>query len=142
MHDRDDYGAMCPYCVLGDYMERERLARQCKHWGWRRWRLSHWIAGRLYTSGITSGGGGWAHGDGCNGCMFSLPRFRGKRVYILFVKRETWRCWLRGRHRRGEEVGFGFCGKCAPWPCCGSITVEHDPGCAEDDPRQPEAVSA
>jgi hypothetical protein len=141
VHDRDDYGAGCPYCWTADYAERERLARQCKHWGWRRWKLAHWIAGRLYTSGISSGGGSWAMGDGCNGCLATLPRLRGKRVYILFVMREVWRCWLVGRHRRGVEVGFGFCGKCVPWQCCGSVREEHADGCPEGDPRDPSVVA-
>jgi hypothetical protein len=40
----------------------------------------------------------------------------------------TWRCWSRG-HRRGVEVGFGYCGKCVPCPRCGSETAGHYEGC-------------
>ena len=131
VHDREDYGAMCPYCTLGDYMERERLARQCRHWGWRRWKLTHKLIGWAYRLGLTSNGGGWAHGDGCDGCLpTGSVRWRGKRVYILGRSRESWTC-LRSGHRR-REVMHGICGVCAPWPCCGSTAEEHVNGCEGD----------
>lgn len=132
VHDRDDYGAPCPYCVLNGYWEKERLARQCRHWAWRRWKLTHKVCGWLYVLGVTSSGGGWQSGDGHNGCLPDKSlRLRGKRPYLLGVSRETWRCWLVGHHRRGEEVGFGFCGKCMPWPCCGAETADHKPRCPD-----------
>jgi hypothetical protein len=128
------YGNPCPECRLGEYYEKDRQARRCRHWPWRRWRISHRVAGWCYTLGVTSGGGSWTYGDGHSGCMGWLPSLRGKRVYILGVKREVWQCW-RQRHRCGEEVGFGFCGKCVPWSCCGSEREAHAAGCVEDDQR-------
>ncbi len=133
VHEREDYGVPCYACIYADRAEREAEARQCRHWPWRRWKLTHKVAGWLHVTGIASSGGGSKWGDGCNWCLDSLPRYRGKRVYLLGVSRNTWHCWRR-RHRRGEEVGFGFCGKCMPWPCCGAETVQHVTGCREDAP--------
>lgn len=129
-HKREDYGHPCPQCIVADNVARDLEARACRHWGWRRWRLTHRIAGFLYSSGITTGGGS-AWGNGHDWCLDKLPSLRGKRSYVLGFSTNTWRCWLRGRHRRGEEVGFGFCGKCAPWPCCGAKTFDHASGCRE-----------
>jgi len=99
---------------------------------WRRWTITHRFATFLYASGITSNGGSvsWG-GEGHNACH-TLPRLDlHARPYILGVSRDTWRCWLIGHHRRGEEVGFGLCGKCMPWPCCGATTYDHAPSCEE-----------
>jgi len=132
--DHCGYGVPCPQCMYNKLVDDFRKATKtdrCYHWGWRRWKLTHWLAGRAYTLGICSSGGStW--GNGHDWCMDS-PRLRGKRHYILGVSREVWRCWLVGHHRRGEEVGFGFCGKCVPWPCCGSQLEAHTAGCVEGD---------
>ncbi len=129
VHQRDDYGVPCPWCLLDDQAKRDAEARQCRHWGWRRTRLFRWFSFWAYSMGIISGSS-HSTGDGCNWCVRLF--WRGKRPYVLGFSRETWRCWLKGRHRRGEPVGFGFCGKCVPWPCCGSQREAHVQGCAED----------
>jgi hypothetical protein len=132
VHQRDDYGVPCPWCLLADHAKREAEARQCRHWGWRRTRAFRKLVGVAYILGVITGSGStW--GDGHDWCV-TITHFRGERPYILGFSRETWRCWLKGRHRRGEPVGFGFCGKCVPWPCCGSKREAHNPGCVEDVP--------
>lgn len=133
VHDRDDYGVQCPYCRLDEYAEQDRQARQCRHWGWRSWRITRYLTRRAYSLGVISGSC-TSFGDGHDGCVTFSRALRGERPYILGVSREEWRCWLIGHHRRGEPVGFGFCGKCVPWPCCGSIREDHNTGCAEADP--------
>ncbi len=130
VHDRDDYGFTCPLCRLKPHVDAEREAQRCRHWGWRSWRVTSWLASRAYALGVVASSG-VSFGDGHDGCV-GFVRLRGQRPYILGFSRETWRCWSRG-HRRGEHVGFGFCGKCLPWPCCGSQMVEHAAGCKEAD---------
>lgn len=139
--DHCGYGMPCPLCMVAEYVERERQARWCRHWGWRRWPVTAWVLGWAYRLGVVSGYG-ISYGEGHDGCH-KLGSWSGSRPYVLGVRRETWRCWRRG-HRRGEEVGFGFCGKCVPWPCCGAERVDHAPGCVEEYPasRAVEAVSA
>lgn len=141
-HLRDDYGVPCLYCVIAEHAEQERVAQQCRHWGWRTWRATRWAASVAYSLGIIAGyGTTW--GDGHKMCTTFTRGLRGKRSYVLGVSRDTWECWSRG-HLRGEPVGFGFCGKCVPWPCCGSITEDHIEGCAEDertDALRPQGVS-
>ncbi len=134
------YGIPCPDCVYSGVAESLARANRCRHWPWRRWRVTKWAARWAYRLGVVAG---YSTGtaDGCNWCIRSR-RWRGQRPYILGASRDTWRCWLVGRHRRGEEVGFGFCGKCVPWFCCGSIRVEHEDGCAEDAPNGRVAVPA
>lgn len=131
VHNRDDYGSPCWVCIANDHARRDAEARQCRHWSWRRWRITHWLCGQLYVTGLAASGGVTSWADGCNWCQSRLPHLRGKRPYILWADRNTWRCWLVGRHRRGEAVGFGFCGRCVPWSCCGSQVVEHRAGCPE-----------
>ena len=131
VHDRDDYGVPCYLCQAIEREEKDRAARQCRHWGWRSWRATWWLSLKLYALGVSTGGS-ITRGDGHDGCV-TFGRMRGNSSYLLGVSRDTWRCWLSG-HRRGEPVGFGFCGKCMPWPCCGSIREEHNPTCAEADP--------
>lgn len=127
--DCEDYGAPCYRCELNDLYERQRQAEACRHWPWRRWKLTHRAGSLAYQLGVIAGSGTqW--GNGCNHCLTGV-RWRGKRPYLLGAQRETWRCWRQGHHR-GEHVGFGYCGKCQPWPCCGSILMAHEPGCPED----------
>ncbi len=131
VYEREDYGCPCFVCMAEEQAKRDAEARQCRHWPWRSWKVTGRVARWLYALGIVSGTC-WSLGDGHDGCVTFYPR--GSRPYRLGVSKETWRCWLKGRHRRGEEVGFGFCGKCMPWPCCGAETVEHVAGCREDVP--------
>jgi hypothetical protein len=135
--EHNGYGNPCPSCVYNGVAADLRKATKtdrCYHWPWRRWAATKWAAGKAYSLGVISGYSlnGHAPGGWCVGFHRAL---RGKRPYLLGVSRETWRCWLIGHHRRGEEVGFGFCGKCVPWPCCGSQRQEHVAGCVEDDQR-------
>lgn len=129
-HDRDDYGYPCPMCVVVQHNAEQSERDRCRHWPWRSWTVTKRAAGWAYTLGAISG---YSVGtvNGCNWCVQSTIGLRGQRPYVLGVSRETWRCWFRG-HRRGEHVGFGFCGKCQPWPCCGSELQAHVSGCRED----------
>jgi hypothetical protein len=100
-----------------------------QHGAWRTWKASRKVASGLYTLGLLSGFG-TTHSKDCPGCLVGIhwSLFRGP--YVLFTKRETWRCWRAG-HRRGVHVGFGFCGKCVPWHCCGSTGRDHAVDCAD-----------
>jgi hypothetical protein len=136
--DHCGYGLPCPRCMyeqtaadLAKATKRDR----CRHWAWHRWPATRLAVRWAYRLGVISGstwswGGGLVDGAGCDGCVtfrFDLH----PRPYVLGAARSTWRCWSRG-HRRGEEVGFGFCGKCVPWPCCGATRRAHADGCVED----------
>jgi hypothetical protein len=69
VHDRDDYGAPCPQCRLDDYYQKERLARQCRHWPWRRWPVLRWTWRYVLDPlGLTKGTV-WTTGDGHRSCM-------------------------------------------------------------------------
>jgi hypothetical protein len=126
VHQRDDYGIPCPWCLLNDQAKQDAEARQCRHLRWRRTRAFRWLAGMAYSLGVISGSC-HSKADGCDWCVTLY--WRGSRPYILGASRDTWHCWRR-RHRRGEEVGFGFCGKCVPCPDCTSETASHREGCA------------
>jgi hypothetical protein len=129
--DANGYGIPCYRCILSELTAEmhDAEARRLRRWylRWQYWKATSVAAGWAYSLGIVSGytvsvwPGGRTH-------SISL---RGGRPYVLGVKREVWRCWLIGHHRRGEEVGLGFCGKCLPWPCCGSHRVHHNAGCSE-----------
>ena len=138
-----------------DQAEYERLraaqppTRCYGRWHWRRWRLTRWVFSRLYVWGITATGG--CTGNKCEG-LGSLRRdcpghpgwgwiargpgwrsLLGRRVYVLGV-RTDWlrmlpRC-LRAGHWPLEVMGF--CGKCAPWPCCGATGYDHAAWCQGD----------
>lgn len=59
-------------------------------------------------------------------------RWRGKRCSFLYWPRPKWRCVLRYHHWPSDwPVAFSMCGRCVPWPCCGSVRREHAPGCGE-----------
>jgi hypothetical protein len=131
--DHQGYGSPCHQCMYDRIADDLAELRRCRHWGWHRWAVTRRIVGWMYVLGIISGSC-WSTGGGiydCHGCTTFRFDLR-KRPYILGAALETWRCWFHG-HRRGEEVGFGFCGKCVPWTCCGSQAAGHVPGCAEDD---------
>ncbi|MFC0626139.1 hypothetical protein [Kribbella deserti] len=123
--------AACGDCSYADLSSRHQTCNHdINHRAWRQWRAVSWVLGKLYSFGVVSSyGHQW--GGGCNRCIsgpIKWTLFRGP--YVLFAQRETWRCWLAG-HRRGVEVGFGYCGKCVPWPCCGSTTWDHADGCPD-----------
>lgn len=128
--NRDDYGFPCPLCRLKPYIEQDAEDRQCRHWAWRRTAAWRWLVGNAYRFGvISSSRASW--GDGHSWCTDGLS-FRGRRPYILGVSRDTWRCWLKGRHLRGDDLGmFGFCSKCLPCAACGSKRFDHEADCPE-----------
>ena len=95
---------------------------------WRRWRVTNWLVAKAYVLGIIAGSSWCSHPAGG---YVNRVNWRGRRPYLLGLMREEWRCWLVGRHRPGVHVGFGYCGKCVPWTCCGSTDVDHRAGCAE-----------
>ena len=123
------YDRPCPDCVASDAYRRERESR-CKldHRRWKSWRIWWRISSRLYTFGVTSSGGGVSYGR-CEFCgigrQHMAPRWRGKRPYILGVKRETWACLIKRHHRRVEHYPTGLCAICCPCPECGSTDREH-----------------
>jgi hypothetical protein len=135
MPDDDwSYPPPCMYCCYDLISKQHAPCRHAGHGRWRRWKITHKLSLWSYSMGITVGGATTWDGH-CNGCLNSV-RFRGKRHYILGWQREKWRCLLVMRHWPGEMVGMGLCGKCAPWPCCGSTFEAHTEDCPEQfDPR-------
>jgi len=131
--DANGYGIPCWQCITEEDSAQRRAAEDARHghWSrrWRYWPVAQWTARRARSLGVI-GGYGLALED--RGWRLFGVRLKGRRDYILGAPRETWHCWLIGHHRRGEQVGPGFCGKCVPWPCCGSIRVEHQPGCRDN----------
>lgn len=126
----DDYGAPCMYCAWEQLNEAHSGCEHSHHGRWRRWRIAKWLVTQSYVSGLTAGGYGYSMNAHCDWCLSTLPRWRGKRAYVLWVKRETWRCLLRGRHLPGDHIAFGYCSKCLPCPECRSTTAGHHDGCA------------
>jgi hypothetical protein len=126
--------AYCKECSTEAYIAEHRTCEHdIKHRGaWRRWKATSKALSWLYGLGVVKGYG-HSYGRGCNGCISGPVMwtwFHGP--YVLFVSRETWRCWRNG-HRRGEEIGFGFCGKCLPQPCCGNTGSGHNDDCDQND---------
>lgn len=144
--DHCGYGVPCPHCmydgIAADLAKATKRDR-CHHWAWHRWSVTRFAVRWAYGLGVISGsaaswGGGLVDGQGCDWCVTFRFDLR-PRPYVLGASRDTWRCWLRG-HRRGDGIGLGFCGKCMPWTCCGSVREAHAVGCVEDVDRR--AVSA
>lgn len=121
--------AHCHYCSADAYAAEHRTCdHDIKHRGaWRRSKLVRKTVGWLYSFGLVRSFG-TQYGGGCANCLSGIrwTFFQGR--YVLFVDRETWRCWRAG-HRRGDEVGFGYCGKCVPQPCCGNTSLGHNDDC-------------
>jgi hypothetical protein len=106
---------------------------------WRRWRLTHWLLQQSYGLGLIAGSSldthchwdcpghpsswGWVAGD--------IWILRWHRPYVLGWPSWKWGCLIRRRHLPGQEIGFGRCGRCLPWECCGATTVAHAPDCQE-----------
>lgn len=120
------YPPGCAYCSYDAFAAGHRECEHAGHGRWRRWRLTHKLELWAYSMGIVAGGG-TRHGGGCRGCLIG-PRWRGKRPYILGLQREEWSCLRRGHRRRDV---YGWCGVCAPSPCCGSTGYEHAETCPE-----------
>ncbi len=128
--DDDLYPGHCLFCERDDLSRANREQRcRLQHRRWKSWKGWSRIASRLYTLGITSSGGGTSFGR-CEFCGVGrqqiAPRWRGKRHYILGIKRETWRCLLKYHHRRtATYITAGLCSKCCPCPDCGSTDADH-----------------
>jgi hypothetical protein len=114
--NRDEY--------LADLLAERDAARHAGHRAWRRWKLTHRLASRAYVLGLISGSGVSFGGGGCNGCLDIS--WRGRRPYILGLRREQWSCLLVGRHRRRELPGEDICAVCAPCWVCRSTDPLHD----------------
>ena len=122
------------HCIL---CERDDLARQLRkvkcereHRRWKSWSIWWRLAGWLYVIGITASGGGVSYGR-CEFCGIGrqhiAPRWRGKRSYILGMRREEWTCLRRGHRHSPTE--YGLCAICCPCPSCGSTDPEHAGDC-------------
>jgi hypothetical protein len=96
---------------------------------WHYWPIYYrWLSHHAYSLGLCSAGSESWDDDGHHGRI----HWRGKRCYFLYWPRRKWRCVLKFHHWPTPWViGFGLCGKCCPWPCCGAITIGHKPGCLE-----------
>lgn len=121
-------------CFLCERDELDRALRKAKcdreHRRWKSWHIWWRISSRLYALGITACGGGVWMGR-CEFCGITrqhmAPRWRGKRSYVLGVKREAWSCLRRG-HRHSPTY-YGLCSVCAPCPSCGSTDPAHPGDC-------------
>lgn len=133
VHDDWSYPAPCMYCAYELLDQAHAGCEHSHHSLWRRTRIARWAVRNLLSSGLMGGGYGIGWSRDCSGCLISLPRWRGKRDHFLWVKRDTWRCLLRGRHLPGDPIGFGYCSKCAPCSTCGSTTAGHRDGCEVED---------
>ncbi|PXY20350.1 hypothetical protein [Prauserella endophytica] len=135
--DNDEYAdlAPCPWCLADDHWavvlkhERAHDARKHRRHPGASTRLAQWLASQAYALGIISGYGITWNGA-CGGCVNGL-RFRGRRPYVLGWESWKWGCLLKMRHRPGELIGFGMCGKCLPCPTCNSTTSGHNEGCPD-----------
>jgi hypothetical protein len=126
------YPATCLICerdAIGHANDRLRCERD--HRRWKSWHIWWLIASRLYVLGITSSGGGVSMGR-CEFCGITrqhmAPNWRGKRSYILGVRRETWTCLRRGH--RHSPTHYGLCSVCAPCPSCESTDPSHPGDCS------------
>lgn len=120
VYDADDYGVPCYLCLYEQQRERVDELTRCRHWPWRRWRITGKALGRLPLAFTWS----WNDPDH-RGCYHSFRWWWGK------WKWRGWHCLLRRRpHWPSELIGCGdVCGKCAPCPDCGSTTAGHEPNC-------------
>lgn len=123
--------ATCPECE--HHAVDDALSKMCcerDHRRWKSWNIWSRISARLYVLGICSSGGGVSYGR-CQFCgigrQHMAPRWRGRRPYVLGVKREAWACLRRG-HRR-SETDYGLCSTCLPCPSCGSPEPAHEGDC-------------
>jgi hypothetical protein len=121
--DFEGIESSCPYCQLNQRDERIAYLERCRHWSWRRSRLTRLLAGWAYALGIVAGYavgvGGCPYGH--HGCVYGF-RWLGRRSYILGWPRWKWHCLLVAGHWPGPDGGTELCGKCFPCPDCGSTT--------------------
>jgi hypothetical protein len=126
--DDNFYDGPCSACQYQSLAEAHSGCEHSHHRAWRRWKITRRIVGRLYTFGIIANGGTWHSGGGCEGCVTGPFHWRGRRVYILGLQREHWRCLFRG-HRYRQYLYGGLCTVCAPCPECGSTDADHPGAC-------------
>lgn len=126
-HVDGQYPGHCLFCQVEEQGDRLVEYAHKGHRRWWSWRIVRWFSGRAYSLGVISGSS-WSN------CCCSLGAkpvtrlyWRGRRSYLLGVKRETWACLFRG-HRRTEHLGCGLCTICAPCSECGSTDVRHADG--------------
>lgn len=135
-HIDGQYPGHCYDCAI-DNLDRanRRLVCERDHRRWKSWSALWWITTRLYALGITSTGASVRYGR-CEFCgvgrQHSLPRWRGRRPYILGKSRYWWTC-LRHGHRH-SPTDYGLCSVCAPCPSCGSTEPTHPGDCDGDTP--------
>lgn len=93
------------------------------HRAWRDWRVWRAWCSWAYAMGITAGGGtSFQH---C--CRQTWNRWRGRRSYILGLRRERWGCLLLRHHIASDAERYGVhCGICLPCPDCGATVWYHD----------------
>ena len=130
----DSYPPPCMYCSCAALQAAHQGCEHSHHRAWRRWKLTHRLAGRLYSLGVVKGYG-LAGGGGCNFCLTGLQW--GRSGYLLGWDNWKWqtlaRCLRRGHWPAdtdscvGSERGLGFCVKCAPCTGCWLCQPETDP---------------
>jgi hypothetical protein len=104
-------------------------------WSWRRWKLTSTLDRWGYALGVHAGAG-WRMEATGSWDTITWRAFRWtRRPYALGWPIEKWRCLLRYRHwphwPGGSPVALGMCGRCCPWPCCGSIEQDHADDCTD-----------
>ncbi len=110
----DSDGPPCMYCSYAALAARHDGCEHSHHGAWRRWKVTHWLAGRGYSLGVVRGfSTSW--GGGCDYC---LSYFRwGRSGYVLGKRREWWFCLLRRRHLFRPVPGIDWlCDRCSPDP--------------------------
>jgi len=104
---------------------------------WRRWSVVHGLASWAYRLGVIAGDG--VRGT-VTGWRLDSVRWRGRRVYLLGWPTMKWECLLLRHHwpywPEDRPVFMGLCGRCLPWPCCGSIEHDHVSGCSAESEHE------
>lgn len=127
--DDDLYPGHCLFCER-DSMAKTISKQECRleHRRWKSWKILGWLQRKSYALGVTrTGGVSYGRCEHCGiGRQYMRPRFRGKRVYILYVQRDTWVCLLKHHHRpRRSYITGEMCTVCLPCPDCGSTDPTH-----------------
>jgi hypothetical protein len=122
-HVEGMYPAECPSCSYERQQERITELQHRTHRRYWKWKITARFARRAYPLGIISGSS-W--GNMCSLCGTTTRiSWRGRRPYVLGMKREEWACLLKRRHRYRLHYPSGLCAICCPCPDCGSTDVDH-----------------
>lgn len=110
----DGYPPPCMYCSYDALQAAHRGCEHSRHRAWRRWKVTHWLAGRGYSLGVVASHGS-SYGLGCDDC---LTGFRwGRSGYVLGRQREWWYCLIRRHHIMRPAPGLAdICDICSPDP--------------------------